>query len=83
MRIIIRMITKEMIERHEAAIQNKMKVYKCPESGLNVMTSKYLAERGYCCSSGCRHCPYDGWEYSSDDEEHLDEIDEYDYTRQN
>ncbi|MFL6247039.1 MAG: DUF5522 domain-containing protein, partial [Thermoanaerobaculia bacterium] len=21
-------------------------------------TEKYLRARGYCCESGCRHCPY-------------------------
>ena len=28
------------------------------ESGLFVFTAEYLRERGYCCTSGCRHCPY-------------------------
>jgi hypothetical protein len=23
-----------------------------------VFTAKYLRNRGYCCESGCRHCPY-------------------------
>ncbi|MBK6283724.1 MAG: hypothetical protein IPF54_14685 [Draconibacterium sp.] len=23
-----------------------------------VMTEFYLINRGYCCSNGCRHCPY-------------------------
>ncbi|HUP59223.1 MAG TPA: DUF5522 domain-containing protein [Thermoanaerobaculia bacterium] len=23
-----------------------------------VFTEKYLRGRGYCCESGCRHCPY-------------------------
>jgi hypothetical protein len=23
-----------------------------------VFTEKYLRERGYCCESGCRHCPW-------------------------
>jgi hypothetical protein len=23
-----------------------------------VFTEKFLKERGYCCESGCRHCPY-------------------------
>ncbi len=23
-----------------------------------VFTEKFLRERGYCCESGCRHCPY-------------------------
>lgn len=30
------------------------------ENGLYVFTSYYLQQRGYCCKSGCRHCPYGG-----------------------
>ncbi len=28
------------------------------ENGYYVFTSSYLLKRGYCCQSGCRHCPY-------------------------
>lgn len=28
------------------------------EDGKKVMTRKYHEARGYCCHSGCRHCPY-------------------------
>jgi len=28
------------------------------EEGKKVMTRKFHLERGYCCHSGCRHCPY-------------------------
>ena len=28
------------------------------ENGLKVMTEQYHIKRGYCCNSGCRHCPY-------------------------
>ena len=28
------------------------------ENGLMVFTAQYLRDRGYCCTSGCRHCPY-------------------------
>lgn len=28
------------------------------ENGNWVFTAKYLLRRGYCCGSGCRHCPY-------------------------
>lgn len=28
------------------------------EGGLYVFTADYLRRRGYCCKSGCRHCPY-------------------------
>jgi hypothetical protein len=29
------------------------------ENGLIVFTAAYHLKRGYCCKSGCRHCPYD------------------------
>lgn len=28
------------------------------EKGRYVFTAHYLKKRGYCCKSGCRHCPY-------------------------
>ncbi|MBX2942991.1 MAG: hypothetical protein KF860_11660 [Cyclobacteriaceae bacterium] len=28
------------------------------ESGRYVFTKLYHLKRGYCCGSGCRHCPY-------------------------
>lgn len=28
------------------------------EEGLMVLTDVYHRRRGYCCESGCRHCPY-------------------------
>ncbi|HKC63004.1 MAG TPA: DUF5522 domain-containing protein [Pyrinomonadaceae bacterium] len=28
------------------------------ENGLYVFTASFLRARGYCCQSGCRHCPY-------------------------
>jgi len=28
------------------------------EQGLMVFTAEYHRKRGYCCKSGCRHCPY-------------------------
>jgi hypothetical protein len=31
--------------------------YLSPE-GFIVFTEKYHLKRGYCCMSGCRHCPY-------------------------
>lgn len=32
--------------------------YYFDDSGLMVFTEKYHLKRGYCCKSGCRHCPY-------------------------
>jgi hypothetical protein len=31
--------------------------YQSPE-GYMVFTEKYHLKRGYCCKSGCKHCPY-------------------------
>ena len=31
--------------------------YFTPE-GCVVFTGAFLLKRGYCCQSGCRHCPY-------------------------
>ncbi len=28
------------------------------ENGFTVFTAIYLQKRGFCCQSGCRHCPY-------------------------
>jgi hypothetical protein len=32
--------------------------YYLSEEGYIVFTEKYHLKRGYCCQSGCRHCPY-------------------------
>ena len=29
------------------------------ENGLLVYTAAYHLKRGFCCGSGCRHCPYE------------------------
>ena len=29
------------------------------ENGKKVMTEQYHLRRGYCCGSGCRHCPFE------------------------
>lgn len=31
--------------------------YRSPE-GYIIYTEKYHLKRGYCCKSGCKHCPY-------------------------
>ncbi len=35
------------------------------ENGMVVFTAEYLRKRGYCCGSGCRHCP---WGYKREQE---------------
>jgi hypothetical protein len=33
--------------------------YLDEKTGFLVLTARYLLKRGFCCGSGCRHCPYD------------------------
>jgi hypothetical protein len=47
-----------IVAAHEKAIENGEPGYLDPGTGLFVMTATYLWERGDCCDSGCRHCPY-------------------------
>ena len=32
--------------------------YYMSEEGYIVFTEKYHLDRGYCCKSACKHCPY-------------------------
>jgi hypothetical protein len=48
----------ETLGRHDAAMAAGEPGYRDPASGLFVFTARFLADRGYCCDSGCRHCPY-------------------------
>jgi uncharacterized protein DUF5522 len=49
---------EEILAIHEDAIHRGEDSYVDPLSGLWVMTAVHLWERGYCCYSGCRHCPW-------------------------
>ncbi|MBI4936259.1 MAG: hypothetical protein HY828_20470 [Actinobacteria bacterium] len=44
--------------RHADAVAAGRASYADPVTGLTVFTAKFLADRAYCCDSGCRHCPY-------------------------
>jgi hypothetical protein len=35
------------------------------EKGYKVFTEKFHLKRGYCCKSGCKHCPY-GYDKKTD-----------------
>jgi hypothetical protein len=48
----------EIVDRHAAAVAAGEVTYRDPYSGLSVFTAAFLADRGYCCDSGCRHCPF-------------------------
>jgi Family of unknown function (DUF5522) len=43
---------------HEEAVLTGETGYADPVTGLFVFTAAFLAARGTCCDSGCRHCPY-------------------------
>jgi hypothetical protein len=43
---------------HQQATEAGDDGYLDPASGLFVFTAAYLAARGTCCNSACRHCPY-------------------------
>ena len=48
----------EIIARHTAAVRAGEPTYVDPATGLLVLTVRVHLERGVCCGSGCRHCPY-------------------------
>jgi uncharacterized protein DUF5522 len=49
---------EEILALHLEAIGRGDECYRDPLSGLTTMTAVFLWERGYCCYSGCRHCPW-------------------------
>lgn len=51
-------LAPELVAAHDAAVAGGEAMYQDPNSGYWVMTAVSLLERGTCCGSGCRHCPY-------------------------
>ncbi len=49
---------RQILRAHAEALRNGADTYVDPLSGYTVLTAGYLARRGSCCESGCRHCPY-------------------------
>lgn len=49
---------EEIMKLHKEAIINKNDIYIDPETEYAVLTAEFLLNRGYCCETGCRHCPY-------------------------
>jgi len=45
-------------ELHARACARNQPTYVDPMTGYDVFTANFLRQRGYCCGSGCRHCPY-------------------------
>lgn len=50
--------TPDFFPAHNSACSNKESFYLDPETGFHVFTQYALRQRGRCCGSGCRHCPY-------------------------
>jgi hypothetical protein len=48
----------DIIAAHRAALRAARDSYLDPSTGLLVFTAAYLARRGSCCDTACRHCPY-------------------------
>lgn len=48
----------EIMRRHEEALAEGRPGYVDPATSLWVFTARYLWDRGTCCDTGCRHCPY-------------------------
>jgi len=51
---------EKIVAAHDAAVAAGEDGYLDPSTGLFVFTARYLLERGTCCDSSCRHCPYVG-----------------------
>jgi hypothetical protein len=48
----------EILVAHRRAMDEGSPGYVDPATGLYVLTAAMLRDRGECCGSGCRHCPY-------------------------
>lgn len=47
-----------IVAAHRWAVAGGQAHYVDPATGYTVLTALYLWQRGACCESGCRHCPY-------------------------
>ena len=47
-----------VLAAHARALDAGEDGYLDPATGYWVFTAAYLWDRGSCCDSGCRHCPY-------------------------
>jgi iron complex transport system substrate-binding protein len=53
-----RRIGPSITELHARACAKRQPTYVDPLTRSDVFTAEFLRQRGYCCGSGCRHCPY-------------------------
>lgn len=47
-----------IVAAHERALARGDDGYLDPTTGYHVFTAQALWDRGACCHSGCRHCPF-------------------------
>lgn len=47
-----------VIRAHRRAVEAGDSLYADPITGLWAMTAQGLWDRGTCCETGCRHCPW-------------------------
>ena len=57
-RVTEKKLSSEIEKAHQEAESRGEPMYRDPKTGYSVMTESFLKQRGYCCRSGCRHCPY-------------------------
>jgi uncharacterized protein DUF5522 len=47
-----------ILAAHRRALEEEADGYLDPATGWFCFTAAFLWQRGSCCDSGCRHCPY-------------------------
>ena len=52
----------DVMDAHHAALLEGKDSYVDPVTGLLALTARTLWDRRTCCESGCRHCPWFGFE---------------------
>jgi len=48
----------EYMQQHEEAMNRGEHWYIDAQTGYMVFTQRYHQDRGFCCQSACRHCPF-------------------------
>jgi len=51
-------IINQKLKKNPKTNNLKKDEYYIGPKGYIIFTEKYLLKRGYCCNSGCKHCPY-------------------------
>ena len=49
-----------VMDAHGRSVAAGRDSYLDPATGYDVLTAAFLLDRGTCCDSGCRHCPFVG-----------------------